>query len=130
MDSDILTRFTDGINKFNNKDFYECHDILEDVWFDVRGSSRRFYQGFIHLAVGFYHILERDNPKGSLSQLNKGITKLEEYQPEFQGVELKNMLKKIQICITEIEKIKNGKSESFDIDLIPKIKFDRARFII
>ena len=130
MESDILTRFTEGINKFNSGDFYECHDIIEDVWFDVRGSSRRFYQGLIHLAVGFYHIIERDNSKGAISQLTKGITKLEEYSPEFQGVELKILLQKVKACLTEIEKIKNGKSESFNADLIPKIKFDKSKFII
>jgi hypothetical protein len=83
MENGILERFRKGINKFNSFSFYECHDILEDVWFDIRGPSRRFYQGLIHLAVGFYHILERENPKGAISQLSKGIVKLNDFKPGF-----------------------------------------------
>ena len=129
ISNDLLTRFTEGINKFNDKDFYECHDILEDIWFEIRGDSRRFYQGLIHLAVGFYHILERKNPGGAFSQLNKGITKLDKYKPEFLGVELENLLKKIQLCISEIEKLKNAKKEEFKENFIPKIEFDKSIFL-
>ena len=121
----IYERFRDGINLFNSHSFYECHDVLEDVWFDVRGSSRRFYQGLIHLAVGFYHITVRENPKGALSQLGKGIEKLSDYKPEFQGVELDNLLKEIEKCR---EIIKNAKVMEFDIGLIPKISFDETSF--
>ena len=125
---DLLLRFSEGIIKFNNRDFYDCHDILEDVWFDVRGSSRRFYQGLIHLAVGFYHILEKDNPKGALSQLNKGITKLSNYLPEFQGVELKHLLLEVKDSIIDIEKIINGEKRIFQEKKIPNIIFDPKQF--
>jgi predicted metal-dependent hydrolase len=125
MDEGIFERFRDGINLFNNRSFYECHDVLEDVWFDVRGPSRRFYQGLIHLAVGFYHITVRENPKGAVSQLGKGIEKLLDYKPEFQGVELDNLLKEIEKCRNLI---KNGNPEEFDARLIPKISFDENLF--
>jgi predicted metal-dependent hydrolase len=128
LEDNILSGFSEGIKKFNCGDFFECHDILEDVWFEIRGHSRRFYQGLIHLAVGFYHIQERNNPKGALSQLNKGIVKLKEYVPEYQGVELKQLLKKIDKCIHEIEQIRENKTNVFDEVLIPKINFNPDKF--
>ena len=125
MENGISERFRKGINLFNSHSFYECHDVLEDVWFDVRGSSRRFYQGLIHLAVGFYHITVRKNPKGAVSQLSKGIEKLSDYRPGYQGVELDSLLKEIEMCR---DIIKNGIPEVFDITLIPKISFDANLF--
>jgi len=125
MEDGIFNRFREGINKFNSFSFYECHDILEDVWFDVRGPSRRFYQGLIHLAVGFYHILERNNPKGAISQLSKGIDKLKDYKPGFQGIELNLLLNKIEKCI---ELIREKGVSGFDSRFIPKISFDSALF--
>ncbi len=125
MDNGIFVRFREGINLFNNHSFYKCHDVLEDVWFEVRGSSRRFYQGLIHLAVGFYHITVRKNPKGAVSQLSKGIEKLSDYRPGYQGVELDSLLKEIEMCR---DIIKNGISGEFDIKLIPKISFDEDLF--
>lgn len=125
MDEKLLQRFKLGIIKFNSHEFYNCHDILEDVWFDVRGNSRTFYQGLIHLAVGFYHITIRKNSKGALSQLNKGLEKLSPYLPAYQGVELKNLLIKINYCTEEIKK--NG-AELFDASLIPAIEFNEDLF--
>src|SRR5206468_1229540 len=118
----IIDRFENGIKKFNEGEFYDCHDILEDVWFEIRGSSRRFYQGLIHLAVGFFHLTRRNNLNGTLSQLNKGIIKLSDYSPEFQGVEIKNLLKDIS---NSLEELKEGKSDSVKI---PKIKFEKKNF--
>jgi predicted metal-dependent hydrolase len=126
---ELPDRFSDGIKKFNEHAFFECHDVLEEVWFETRGPSRRFYQGLIHLAVGFYHITVRENPKGAASQLQKGIDKLSPYVPEFQGVELKELNKQVRICLDLIKRIREGESLKFDPQLIPKIKFDRELFI-
>ena len=125
MDEGILDRFREGINKFNSFSFYDCHDILEDVWFDVRGPTRRFYQGLIHLAVGFYHILERENPKGAISQLTKGLDKLNSFKPDFQGVELSQLLEDVESCLEDIRK---ESEEGFNRKLIPKIKFNASQF--
>jgi predicted metal-dependent hydrolase len=125
MENGIFERFLEGINRFNSGSFYECHDILEDVWFDVRGPSRRFYQGLIHLAVGFYHIIERENPKGAISQLSKGLDKLNNFKPGFQGVELSSFLKEIEKCL---EVIKKEGVSGFEPKFIPKIKFNEELF--
>jgi len=127
--NDILIRFGEGIKKFNEGEFFDCHDILEDIWFGIRGSSRNFYQGLIQVAVGFYHITVRENPKGALSQLRKGTDKLKEYKPEFNGVELEHLLEKINECIVLIEKSNDAEHKKFPRKKIPKIEFDRKKFI-
>ncbi len=121
MDEDIRLRFASGIKKFNDKDFYAAHDILEDVWFDITGSDRSFYQGLIHLAVGFYHITDKNNSKGALLQLRKGIAKLTPYKPAYERVELSKLLVNIEKCVNKIERFKDSKIQKFDIKLIPKI---------
>jgi uncharacterized protein len=126
MDREIRLRFASGIKKFNDKDFYASHDILEDVWFDTLGSDRSFYQGLIHLSVGFYHITEKKNPNGALLQLRKGIAKLMPYKPEYEGVELSKLLGKIEKCVNQIERIKEGKIKKFDLKIIPKITFSNS----
>jgi len=125
MHEGIFERFREGINKFNSFSFYDCHDVLEDVWFDVRGPSRRFYQGLIHLAVGFYHILERENPKGAISQLSKGMEKLNDFKPDFQGVEISRLLEDVESCL---ESIRKESAKGFSRKLIPKIKFNASQF--
>lgn len=119
----IAGRFEEGIKKYNDHDFFTAHDILEDIWFEIRGRQRSFYQGLIHLAVGFYHITLRKNIRGSLSQLRKGIDKLSEYRPEFQGVELDDLIIQVESCVRIISELNNA--EEFDVKKIPKISYKR-----
>ena len=118
MDPGIRERFREAIDVFNKGEFYECHDLLEDIWYEVRGDSRDFYQGIIHLAVGLHHLTVKNNIKGAILQLEKGIKKLTPYKPEFEGVEIGSLIKKFNLLLSGIKENKNYKIKS-----LPKIKF-------
>jgi len=121
MKKELREKFLEGIKQFNSGNFYGCHDTLEDVWFDISGSDRTFYQGLIHLAVGFYHITEKNNAAGALLQLNKAVVKLIPYKPIHEGINLGRLIPKVEECIRNIWQLKDGKRKKFDLDLIPKL---------
>jgi predicted metal-dependent hydrolase len=76
----------EGIRLFNNREFFQSHEALEEVWTPERGPRRLFLQALIHVAVGFYHS-ERGNPEGAIRQLRKGLRKLAGYLPECEGID-------------------------------------------
>ena len=80
--TDLLQR---GIELFNRQDFFECHEVLEELWKPTRGPRRLFLQSVIHLAVAFYHHQQR-NPAGADRQVRKGLKKLAGYLPEHEGI--------------------------------------------
>ena len=41
---------------FNRSDYYEAHDVLEQLWLQCSDSNRRFYQGLIQFAGAFVHL--------------------------------------------------------------------------
>jgi predicted metal-dependent hydrolase len=75
-----------GILLFNNREFFSCHEVLEEGWTVEAGPQRLFLQALIHLAVGFHHC-ERGNPAGASSQLQKGLHKLALYLPSCEGID-------------------------------------------
>jgi predicted metal-dependent hydrolase len=75
-----------GIHLFNNREFFECHEVLEEEWTPERGARRLFLQSLIHMAVGLYHA-ERGNPVGAIRQLRKGLKKLAGYLPSCEGID-------------------------------------------
>ena len=75
-----------GIRLFNEREFFECHEVLEDEWQPERGPRRLFLQALIHFAVGFVHV-ERGNPVGACGQLRKGLIKLDPYLPSCEGID-------------------------------------------
>ncbi len=79
-------RVAQGIELFNTRQFFVCHEVLEEVWTPERDPRRRFLQSLIHMAVGLYH-RERGNPEGAVRQLRKGLRKLGEYLPECEGID-------------------------------------------
>ena len=53
--ADYDPRYLAGILLFNARDFFEAHDVWEELWADCRGPEQRFYQGLIQAAVGLFH---------------------------------------------------------------------------
>lgn len=83
--------FSTAVNQFNRHHFFECHDTLEDLWMEIRTSERLFFQGLLHVAVGFYHF-ENRNFKGCFSQLSKAEQKLSRFPDGYRGVGLTSLL--------------------------------------
>jgi uncharacterized protein len=48
-------RYLSGIALFNRREFFEAHEVWEDLWHDTAGPERRFFQGLIQAAVAVYH---------------------------------------------------------------------------
>ncbi|MGD9899603.1 MAG: DUF309 domain-containing protein [Calditrichaceae bacterium] len=124
----IKNRFTAAVEQFNCAHFFECHDTLEDIWFDVKGKERFFYQGLLHIAVGFYHF-GNSNFRGAQSQLRKARKKLEPFGRIYQGVMLTDILEQTDPYLqTALQNIENGQSEFPGVNY-PKIKWQDHLFI-
>lgn len=95
MDDNTRTRFILAIEKFNNKDYFDCHEILEDIWFDTRDDSRDFYRGLLHIAVGLYHLTNKNNQTGMKLQFRKAFECLTKYPNVFNDINLKELLSKV-----------------------------------
>ena len=82
--------FRHGVELFNRREFFECHEALEEIWTPARGPERLFLQALIHFAVGFYHY-QRGNREGAARQLRKGLQKIVSYLPQFAGVDTRKL---------------------------------------
>ena len=92
-----------GIHLFNHREFFECHEVLEEIWMVDRTRSRLFLQSIIHFAVAFYHH-GRQNPVGAIRQLRKGLRKLSDYLPEYEGVNTGRLHEEGTQCLDLIER--------------------------
>ncbi len=74
-----------GIDLFNRQEFFDCHDVIEELWMEERGEKRLFLQGLIQSSVGCYH-LTNGNTTGAISQYSKALDKLVKYPADYLGV--------------------------------------------
>ena len=87
-----------GIELYRSGKFFECHEVLEELWTPMRGPRRLYLQALIHFAVAFYH-QERRNPLGAERQLRKGLRKLERYLPHYEGMDTATLHREGQECL-------------------------------
>jgi uncharacterized protein len=117
-------RFVEGVRHFNVCDFYEAHEVWEDLWTDYQGPSRRFYQGLIQVAVCLHHF-GNENTRGAVKLYHGCQTYLNDYRPRYEGVDLDKLLGDLERCCAELlssdEPIPSAK---IDAELIPEIHLD------
>ena len=118
---DISKRFERGIREFNAGDFYAAHDTWEDVWMDVRGPERPFFQGMIQVAVGYYH-LSCENYAGAEHLLSRGIRKLEPYSPGHRGIDTGRLVREAAKALAEVLEVRAGRRKTSCSAIAPRIR--------
>ena len=87
-----LDLFREGLIFFNAGQYFEAHEVWEDVWRSTaKGPLRNFYQGLIQAAVGLHH-LHRGNTAGARSQLTKSIENLGGGAAEDLGIDAESLI--------------------------------------
>lgn len=80
-----------GVAQFNQGEFYACHDTFEALWTEAMDPDRTFYQGLLQIAVGLYHLSNR-NWKGAVILMGEGCGRLQRYGPTYAAVDVAGLL--------------------------------------
>lgn len=94
--------FKQGIEQFNQGDYYACHDTLEAIWMEASASEKPFYQGILQIAVALYH-LGNHNWQGATTLLGEGIRRLEPYEPDHFGVDVSSVIDCADAWLTALQ---------------------------
>lgn len=92
----------EGIRLFDQGDYFLSHETLEEHWIEAPEEDRDFYQGLIHLAVGFHH-LERGNTKGAKLQFSKASNRLANYPEIYDGVDVASIKSFLEFAPAKID---------------------------
>ena len=114
--------FEKGIDQFNRRQFYDCHETLEKVWQEHAESDRELIQGIIQIAVGYYHLFN-DNKVGALKLLRRGLNRVEKFAPTHFALELAPFIANVSEDISATEKSAHPPVETLRI---PRIEFISA----
>src|SRR5947208_2806241 len=78
-------RYLTGIELFNLREFFEAHEVWEDLWHECASADRRFYQALIQAAVAAYH-WSRGNAAGAKRLYHSGRNYMEPFRPAHLGL--------------------------------------------
>ncbi len=72
---------------FNAGDYFEAHEVLEDLWAIEVAPLKDFYKGLIQMAVAICH-WERGNPSGARRLWVSSRDYLTPYGARYEGLEI------------------------------------------
>lgn len=113
--------YLQGIEHFNVCDFFEAHEVWEELWTDYQGPLRKFYQGLIQVAVALHHF-GNGNIRGAKKLYHSSRAYLEPYRPICEGLDLDKLLAEMERCFAEIlASTEEYPKIEVDAELIPEI---------
>ncbi|HEV2459285.1 MAG TPA: DUF309 domain-containing protein [Ktedonobacterales bacterium] len=110
----------DGVEQFNRREFFECHETLEAVWNAEPGPIRTLYKGILQVGVGCYHLL-RQNYRGATLKLQTGADYLEPFRPRCMGVEVGRLIDDARRLRSALVALGPERIREVDHDLIPTV---------
>ena len=93
--------YLQGIAYFNACEFFEAHEVWEELWKNYSGDLRLFYKGLIQAAVALHHF-GNGNIRGARKVYRSSRGYLEQYRPVCVGLDLEEFLPKFDACFAEV----------------------------
>ncbi|CAM4330997.1 hypothetical protein BAMA_10715 [Bacillus manliponensis] len=83
--------------KYNEEDYYTCHDLLEEMWLEDR--SNLFLKGLLQMSVAQYHY-SYGNIKGARMMMEVAEQYLTPYSPVYWNLDVACVITFIQTCLS------------------------------
>ena len=113
--------YLQGIEHFNVCDFFEAHEVWEELWTEYSGPDRKFYQGLIQVAVCLHHF-GNGNTRGARKLFTSSTAYLEPYRPMHRGLDVDKLIAELTRCCQPIlDSTEEYPSVEIVPDLIPEI---------
>ena len=98
-------RFRKGLELFNEKEFFECHEVIEELWLETPEDdpNRDLYKGVIQAAAAIYQF-DRGILSGALSLYKTSVGYLDKYKPTALGLDVDKMIEGMNAFFSEKEK--------------------------
>ena len=117
MNLDDLAR---GIARFNQSEFFEAHEALEDVWPAAPAEQKKFLQGLVQAAVAFYHF-STGNRTGMRSVMQRALRNLDGCPADFHGIDIAQLLRSMTQWLAAVD---GGQPHP----PLPRIEMTKPRF--
>jgi predicted metal-dependent hydrolase len=98
---DYDSRYLAGILFFNQHDYFEAHEVWEDLWMASSGPVRQFYKALIHAAVALHHF-SNGNLRGALKLFHSGQNYMKPHGDRYLGLDVADFWQQMGRCFAQI----------------------------
>lgn len=119
------SRYLAGIVLFNRRDYFEAHEVWENLWMDTPAPEKRFYQGLIQAAVALCHFCN-GNLRGAAKLFASSRDYMSKYGSPFLGMDCARFWQDMQRCFAEVLATEHPDRHKIELpeSLLPEITLD------
>ncbi len=98
-------RFTRGLELFNHREYFECHEVIEDLWLETPETNpyRDLYKGVIQAAAAIYQ-WDRGILTGARGLCRTSVGYLDKYGDGALGLNTRKLASDMRTHFTEMER--------------------------
>jgi predicted metal-dependent hydrolase len=85
-------RLREGICLFNERQFFQCHEVWEALYQETAAANKPFIEGLIQLAAAFRIFCDFGEVTGPVRMIYQALIRFENYQPTFLQVRVDEMI--------------------------------------
>ena len=95
--SAVDRRFLEGLKLFNEREYFECHEVIEDLWLGTPSHDpyRDLYKGVIQAAAAIYQ-MNRGIESGALGLYRTSMAYLDKYLPSALGLNVEKLMREMR----------------------------------
>jgi predicted metal-dependent hydrolase len=92
-----------GVSLFNSREFFEAHEVLEDLWNECPNEDRRFYQAVLQAAVALHHF-GNGNLRGAAKLYGTAKAYMDPYPNPHHGLNKEVFWQAMSACFADVFK--------------------------
>lgn len=117
-------RFIRGLELFNQKDFFACHEVIENLWLECPAGDahRQLYKGVIQAAAALYQF-ERGILSGAIGLYRSSMKYLDAYRPFALGLNVQKLCQELAACFACTEDWDAVSAVEWRENLVPILEF-------
>jgi predicted metal-dependent hydrolase len=110
-----------AIRQFNTREWYDCHETIEELWLGETGEMRNFLQGVLQVAVALHH-WRNGNHGGAVSLLASGANYLKRVSDVCLWVDVAALIVDADRARRALEDLGKERMEALEASCIPLIR--------
>ena len=120
----VDARFLKGLELFNHKEYFECHEVIEDLWLETpeKDPDRDLYKGVIQAAAAIYQ-WDRGILSGARGLYRTSVMYLEKYRPEALGLNTTKLVLEMKSLFADLEQWDGRNPVTRDTKMTPVLEY-------
>ena len=111
-----------GIERFNQGEYYPAHDLLEEAWVVDESPGRDLYRGILQVGIAYYQI-EQGNYRGAVKMLLRVRQWLDPLPDVCRGVDVAGLRADVDRVYAALAALGTERVQEFDRSLFGTVMF-------